>query len=153
VPVTGFDHAAIPTADSERFLAFYRALGFGIEGEAEWRGGTSPVFSITFGDNKINVHTEVLTERRGDPRYLRGPAAEPGCGDFCFVWSGGIDALLEQLGAAGVEVIEGPVPRVGGRNAGRDRGVSVYVRDPDENLLEFISYEAGDLARYADTAR
>ncbi len=42
VPVTGFDHAALPTADSERFLAFYKALGFGIEGEDAWRAGRMP---------------------------------------------------------------------------------------------------------------
>ena len=102
MPVTGFDHAALPTADSERFLAFYKALGFGIEGEDAWRAGTMPIFSITFGDNKINVHTEELFARAKEiPGFLRGPTAEPGCGDFCFVWEGGIDALLELLAGAG----------------------------------------------------
>lgn len=153
MPVTGFDHAALPTADSERFLAFYKALGFGIEGEDAWRAGTMPIFSITFGDNKINVHTEVLLARRDDPAFLRGPTAEPGCGDFCFVWEGGIDALLTALAAAGAPVIDGPVRRVGGRNQGRDTGVSVYTRDPDDNLLEFISYDPDDVARYARTTR
>ena len=148
MPVTGFDHAAIPTADSERFLAFYKALGFGIDGEEAWREGGSKIFSITFGDNKINVHTEALVEHRGQPWYLRGPTAEPGCGDFCFVWEGGIDALLVALDAAGAVAIEGPVPRVGGRAEGTAQGVSVYTRDPDENLLEFISYDADDVARY-----
>lgn len=152
MPVTGFDHVAIPTADSERFLAFYKALGFGVDGEDAWRAGRSPVFAITFGDSKINVHTEALVERRGEPWYLRGPTAEPGCGDFCFVWSGGVDALLALLAGAGVEPVEGPVLRVGGRNEGRDHGVSVYVRDPDGNLLEFISYDPDDVARHAPAA-
>ncbi len=147
--VTGFDHAALPTADSERFLAFYKALGFGIEGEDAWRAGTMPIFSITFGDNKINVHTEALFERsRAIPNFLRGPTAEPGCGDFCFVWSGGVDALLATLADAHVAVIDGPVPRIGGRAGGTGQGVSVYVRDPDENLLEFISYDPDDVARF-----
>ena len=35
----------------------------------------------------------------------------------------------------------GPVPREGGRGGGRDMGVSIYTRDPDHNLLEFIVYE------------
>ena len=39
--------------------------------------------------------------RRDDPAFLRGPTAEPGCGDFCFVWEGGIDALLATLGRRG----------------------------------------------------
>lgn len=153
MPVAGFDHAALPTADSERFLAFYKALGFGIDGEDAWRAGRSPIFSITFGDNKINVHTEVLVARRGEPAYLRGPTAEPGCGDFCFVWNGGIDALVALLDDAGIDLVEGPVPRVGGRAAGTGQGVSVYVRDPDENLLEFISYEPHDVARYVPAGR
>ena len=152
VPVTGFDHAAIPTADSERLIAFYSSLGFGIDGEDAWRAGTLPIFSITFGDNKINVHPEALVEHRGQPWYLRGPTAEPGCGDFCFVWEGGIDTLLARLAAAGVEPIEGPVPRIGGRAAGTGSGVSVYTRDPDENLLEFISYDPDDVARYPRAA-
>jgi len=153
MPVTGFDHAALPTADSERFLAFYKALGFGIDGEDAWRAGTMPIFSITFGDNKINVHTEELFARSKDiPGFLRGPTAEPGCGDFCFVWEGGIDALVALLDEQGVEAIEGPVPRIGGRGAGTGQGISVYTRDPDDNLLEFISYDAGDVARYSGSA-
>ena len=64
------------------------------------------------------------------------------------MWEGGIDALLELLAAQGVDAIEGPVPRIGGRGAGTGQGISVYTRDPDDNLLEFISYDADDVARY-----
>ena len=141
MPVTGFDHAALPTADSERFLAFYKGLGFGIEGEEAWRAGTMPIFSITFGDNKINVHTEELFARSRDiPGFLRGPTAEPGCGDFCFVWDGSLDDLKATLEAAGAPVEVGPVPREGGRGGGKTVGTSMYTRDPDGNLLEFMVY-------------
>ena len=146
--VTGFDHAAIPTADAARLLAFYEALGFSTAGADEWRAGRARVFAITFGDHKINVRPEDLAEHRGQPWYLRGPAAEPGCGDFCFVWEGGIDHLLAVLAGAGVAVLEGPVPRLGGRSNGTVGGVSVYVRDPDDNLLEFISYDPDDVDRH-----
>ena len=71
---------------------------------------------------------------------LRGPTAQPGCGDFCFVWSGALPALLDALANAGAEIEEGPVERVGGRAGGRAKGTSVYTRDPDRNLLEFIVY-------------
>jgi catechol 2,3-dioxygenase-like lactoylglutathione lyase family enzyme len=148
MPVDGFDHAAVPTANAIRFLEFYKGLGFGIEGEEALRSGAAPFFSITFGDNKINVHSEQLAANRGNPEYLRGPTAEPGCGDFCFVWSGGMDALLEHLESVGVDVIEGPVPRIGGRAGGTGQGLSVYLRDPDDNLLEFISYAPDDVARH-----
>ena len=143
--VIGFDHIALPTADAERLLAFYEKLGFGTEHVAEWRAGKYPIFSITFGDNKINVHPESLVPLRGRPEYLRGPTAEPGCGDLCFVWTGGVETLLKRLAKGGIEVIEGPVPRIGGRAGGRAQGMSVYIRDPDENLLEFISYDPADV--------
>jgi catechol 2,3-dioxygenase-like lactoylglutathione lyase family enzyme len=150
--VTAFDHVALPTSDAARLLAFYRSLGFGILGEEEWRAGTRPTCAITFGDNKINIHTEAMVAMRGRPEYLRGPAAEPGCGDLCFVWEGGIGSLQTKLGEAGVNPIEGPVPRLGGRSGGLTTGVSVYVRDPDDNLVEFISYDPADVAAYGDRA-
>lgn len=143
--VTGFDHIALPTEDAERLVAFYLKLGFGTEYLEEWRAGTFPLFSITFGPNKINVHPEQLIPLRGRPEYLRGPTAEAGCGDVCFVWAGGTDAVLDLLERRGIGVVDGPVVRRGGR--GED-GVSVYVRDPDENLVEFISYEPEDLEQY-----
>jgi catechol 2,3-dioxygenase-like lactoylglutathione lyase family enzyme len=64
------------------------------------------------------------------------PASLPGCGDLCFVWEGGSGALRELLATAGVEVVAGPVELRGARGS----GTSVYVRDPDANLLEFIVY-------------
>ena len=68
---------------------------------------------------------------------LRAPAARPPCGDLCFVWEGTPAALKAMLDQAGAKVIEGPGPRQGGR---RKTGSSVYVRDPDGNLLEFMIY-------------
>jgi catechol 2,3-dioxygenase-like lactoylglutathione lyase family enzyme len=148
VGVIGFDHVVIPTADAGTLLAFYRSVGFTIQGEGEWRAGNRSIVAITFGEQKINVHTEELYERsRGAPGWLRGPTAEPGCGDFCFVWEGGIDVISDRLAELGIEIIAGPVPRIGARGA---PSVSIYVRDPDENLLEFMSYDAQDVARYGN---
>src|SRR5687767_3697850 len=56
MPLKSFDHVVIPTADPEAILAFYKRLGFTAIREEEWRAGTSRVFSLAFGDNKINVH-------------------------------------------------------------------------------------------------
>ncbi len=142
MPVTGFDHAAIPTGRPEELLRFYRALGFGIVNEDEWRQGTAAAFSIVFGDNKVNIHPPELW--RDNPRFtLRAPAAVPGCGDFCFVWDGSAGEVMAAVQSAGAPVIEGPVSRVGGRDRGATEGTSVYTRDPDGNLLEFIVYPAG----------
>jgi catechol 2,3-dioxygenase-like lactoylglutathione lyase family enzyme len=63
------------------------------------------------------------------------------------VWQGGLESLQKTLADAGVAVIHGPVDRVGGRGAGSGQGVSVYVRDPDDNLVEFICYDEPAVGR------
>ena len=127
------DHIAMPTANAERLIEFYKRLGFSINDEDEWRAGEANAFSIQVGDSKINVHPEGYTAS------LRGPTAVPGCADICFVWDGAADECEEMLKKAGVEIISGPGPRRGAlkhRNA-----VSLYARDPDENLLEWMIYQ------------
>ena len=128
------DHIAMPTANAERLIAFYKRLGFTINDEEEWRAGKANIFSIQVGDSKINVHPE------GYVAGLRGPSAVPGCADICFVWDGTVGECQEWLAAAGVEVILGPAPRKGGRDFGRAPSLSLYARDPDDNLLEWMTY-------------
>ena len=129
MPIANFDHAAIPIADIDAMLRFYGALGCEVE---EVR---PPLFySVVFGDNKINFHGPQAWQ--SGTFNLRGPTARPGCGDFCFVWDGSAD-LAETLARVDAPVVEGPVPRVGGRG---ETGMSTYIRDPDGNLLEFIVY-------------
>ncbi|MYD96748.1 MAG: VOC family virulence protein [Gammaproteobacteria bacterium] len=131
--IAGFDHAAIPIADVNAMLRFYEALG------CEVVEVQPPLFySVVFGDNKINFHGPEAWQ--SGTFTLRGPTARPGCGDFCFVWDGLADELAEMLARADAPVVEGPVPRVGGRG---ETGTSTYIRDPDGNLLEFIVYAAG----------
>ena len=104
----GIDHIAMPTANAERLIAFYKKLGFHINDEDEWRAGEANAFSIQVGSSKINVHPE------------------------------GYTAAL-RVHNAGVEIIAGPGPR---RGALRNRtAVSLYARDPDQNLLEWMIYE------------
>lgn len=136
--ISGFDHVAIPTAQPEAMLRFYRALGFAVPSPDEWRTSGKRFFTIQFGENKINVHAPELWQ---DPGFtLRCAPAVPGCGDFCFVWSGTVAELLKMLNDASVEIEDGPVERVGARNGGTAKGTSHYIRDPDGNLLEFIVY-------------
>ena len=128
--IAAFDHAAIPIADVQGMLAFYERLGFTVR---EVQPGL--FYSVYFGANKINFHAPKAWQSRSFT--LRGPTARPGCGDFCFVWTGTVDELTTKLADLDVAVIEGPVPREGGRG---EEGTSIYIRDPDGNLLEFIVY-------------
>ena len=130
----GFDHIAMPTANAERLIEFYKRLGFAINDEAAWRAGEVGIFSIQVGDSKINVHPEGYTAT------LRGSTAVPGCADLCFVWDGAVEECQQMLADAGVEVIRGPGPRKGARAGGGLPAVSLYARDPDQNLLEWMIY-------------
>ena len=135
MPTVSMDHIAMPTANAERLLAFYKKLGFAINDEEEWRAGTARMFSIQIGESKINVHPERFMAN------LRGPTAVPGCTDICFVWDGTVEECEEMLADAGVDVIQGPVARKGGRQRGAAPSLSLYARDPDGNLLEWMIYE------------
>lgn len=118
----------------EPMLAFYRSLGFDVKEDLP-----GFFYSACFGDNKINLHAPALWQ---DPNFgLRGNTAVPGSADLCFVWDSSIEALQELLGQADAEIEEGPVERDGGR-AGGMKGHSIYIRDPDRNLLEFIVYSS-----------
>jgi catechol 2,3-dioxygenase-like lactoylglutathione lyase family enzyme len=133
MPIASIDHAAIPIDNVDDMLAFYQALGFRVD------DSRAPHFySVHLAEQKLNFHGPDLW--RPGKFDLRGPTAVPGCGDFCFVWKGSLDEVTDLLANTGIEVIEGPVPREGGRDAGAAVGTSVYVRDPDSNLIEFMCY-------------
>jgi|HubBroStandDraft_6_1064221.scaffolds.fasta_scaffold44185_3 catechol 2,3-dioxygenase-like lactoylglutathione lyase family enzyme len=125
--VLGFDHVALPMMNAEAMIAFYRSLGLPV---AESRY----LVQVYLGDQMINFHRPDVWQ--GDVS-LRAASASPPCGDLCLVWEGSQEALEELLVRAEVEIIEGPVERQGGR---RLVASSVYVRDPDGNLIEFITY-------------
>jgi catechol 2,3-dioxygenase-like lactoylglutathione lyase family enzyme len=126
--IRGFDHVALPMQNTDAMLAFYRGLGLEVRENAN-------ACSVYIGDQMINFHRPGLWQR--ETFTLRAPAAKPPCGDLCFVWDGTPAALKSTLDRVGAKVIEGPVGRQGGR---KKAGSSVYVRDPDGNLLEFMIY-------------
>lgn len=126
--ITGFDHVSLPMQDTEAMVAFYRSLGFSVAEHPH-------VVSVYVGNQMINLHRPETWTREGFA--LRAPNAQPPCGDLCFVWDGSPESLHALLDDAGAPIIEGPVARQGGRRADAS---SVYVRDPDGNLLEFMIY-------------
>jgi catechol 2,3-dioxygenase-like lactoylglutathione lyase family enzyme len=125
--VVGFDHVALPMEHTEAMSTFYKNLGMEVT-------KNDYLVQVYVGNQMINFHRPELWKREFS---LRAPAARPPCGDLCFVWSGSPEALRLALDAAGAVIEEGPVERQGGRKAPAS---SVYTRDPDGNLLEFMSY-------------
>jgi catechol 2,3-dioxygenase-like lactoylglutathione lyase family enzyme len=128
VSIEGFDHVSLPLRDAEAMAAFYRALGASVD-EME------QVVVVHLGDQMVNFHHEEMWSR--SDFTLRAPAATPPCGDLCVRWNGTADELDALLARVGVAVEEGPVPRRGARGI---EATSVYVRDPDGNLVEFMRY-------------
>jgi catechol 2,3-dioxygenase-like lactoylglutathione lyase family enzyme len=126
--VRGFDHVALPMQNTDAMIAFYRGLGFDVV-------QNQVACSVYIGDQMINFHLPATWQR--ESFTLRASAAKPPCGDLCFVWDGTPEVLKAMLDHGGAKIIEGPVARQGGR---RKASSSVYVRDPDGNLLEFMIY-------------
>jgi catechol 2,3-dioxygenase-like lactoylglutathione lyase family enzyme len=119
------DHCVIHVSDWQRSTAFYREV-LGAEAVPVGKG-----FAYRFGPVQLNCHGP---GQIGEPR-ARLPVM-PGGSDLCFVWPGPIEEAMAHLARHRVEVELGPVARFG---AGGE-GMSVYFRDPDGSLLEFISY-------------
>ena len=119
--IKSVDHIVITTGDLDRCLDFYtRVLGMTVE-----RYGQNRI-ALRFGDHKFNVHPP------GFDAGIKARTPTPGSLDLCFLADGPLDGVIERLKRERVPIEEGPVVRTGARFPIR----SVYVRDPDQNLIE-----------------
>ena len=115
------DHLVLTTADEEACVRFYvDALGMTLETFGAGRK------AFRFGNQKINLHV------KGHEFEPKADVPTPGSLDLCFIASVPLEAVIARLGEKGVSIIEGPVMRTGATSRIR----SVYMRDPDLNLIE-----------------
>ncbi|MET0450894.1 MAG: VOC family protein [Mycobacterium sp.] len=127
--VDRIDHVVINCRDVEATVGWYvRVLGTGRE---EMDGGR---IALTFGNQKLNVRPT------GAPNWITGDVDAPGSLDLCFIADAEPDVIGEHLRRCGVEIVDGPVRRVGALGP----MTSHYCRDPDGNLVEVASYRDAD---------
>lgn len=119
------DHLVLTTADEAACVHFYRGvLGMELQTFGEGRK------ALVFGRQKINLH---LTGKEFEPKAEH---PTPGALDLCFIASVPLRQVQARLAEHGIAIECGPVQRTGARGPIR----SVYVRDPDRNLIEISEY-------------
>jgi len=119
--IKSIDHVVITTANLEHCLEFYTgALGMRLE-----RYGAGRI-ALRFGDHKFNVHPP------GFDAGIKARIPTPGSLDLCFLADMPLADVIARLQLHGIAIEEGPIERTGARFTIR----SVYVRDPDGNLVE-----------------
>jgi catechol 2,3-dioxygenase-like lactoylglutathione lyase family enzyme len=124
LPVT-FDHCVVHVSDWERSNAFYHDV-LGAELVRRPQG-----WAYRFGAAQLNLHGPGF-----HPAEVARLPVQPGNSDLCFEWNGPIADAIDHLARCRVAIHAGPMERFGAKGA----GTSVYFRDPDGSLLEFISY-------------
>jgi catechol 2,3-dioxygenase-like lactoylglutathione lyase family enzyme len=119
------DHLVLTTTNRDACVDFYTRV-LGME-QQTFSGGR---IAFRFGNQKINLHV------KGAEFEPKAHLPVPGALDLCFIADRPLDRVIEHLSRVGVKIIEGPVARTGA--VGKIR--SIYLRDPDLNLIEIAEY-------------
>ncbi|OPC01450.1 glyoxalase [Elizabethkingia ursingii] len=123
--ITSIDHIVLTVADIEKTVQFYtEVLGFELVTFGDNRK------ALRFGNQKINLHQK---GREFEPKALHPTS---GSADICFITETNVEDILKELQSSNIQIIEGIVERTGA--LGKIR--SVYLRDPDSNLIELSNY-------------
>ncbi len=126
--IRGLDHLVLTVRELQATLAFYTGV-MGMQAEVfEGADGTRRT-ALRFGTQKINLH---VAEAEFDPRAER---PTPGSADLCFLTDRPLTDWQAHLKNHGIPVEDGPVPRTGATGP----LMSIYLRDPDGNLIEIAS--------------
>ena len=118
--IQSIDHIVITCNDINQTIDFYTKLGMKLSQFGKGRN------ALSFGNQKINLH---VVGHEFEPK-AQHPL--PGSQDLCFVIGIPIQKAQKELQAHGIDIIEGPIQRTGARGQIN----SLYVRDPDGNLIE-----------------
>ena len=123
--INHLDHLVLTVKDIEASVSFYtHVLGMS---EVTFRGNRK---ALAFGSSKINLH------QVGHEFEPKAALPTPGSADLCLIVEDDLDNVQAQLAAARVRVEVGPVERTGAVG----EMISVYIRDPDQNLIELSNY-------------
>ncbi len=123
--ISHLDHLVLTVADIETTCQFYQsALNFEVITFGENRK------ALRFGTQKINLHQ---VGKEFEPKALHPTA---GSADLCFIAETPIDEVMAHLHVQNISIVEGPIQRTGATG----KILSVYLRDPDQNLIEISNY-------------
>lgn len=125
IEIDRLDHLVLTVADIGRTCAFYRDI-LGMNVETFGAGRTA----LKFGRQKLNLH------QAGAEFEPKAHRPMPGSADVCLIATTPLDRVVAHLQAKGVAIEEGPVQRTGATGP----ILSVYFRDPDDNLIEVSNY-------------
>lgn len=124
--VDSIDHLVLTVADVERTIAFYAGV-LGME-PVSFEDGRR---ALTFGNSKLNLH------QAGSEFEPKARTPTPGSVDLCLIVVEPLEAVVQHLIDSDVAIEEGPVRRTGAKGP----ITSVYIRDPDANLIELSRYD------------
>src|SRR5687767_13163110 len=119
------DHVVLTVFDLQRTCDFYSKV-LGMEVVTFGEGRTA----LAFGRQKLNLH---LSGREFEPKALK---PTPGAIDLCFITETPLEEVIRHVESCGVKIQQGPVPKTGATGALS----SIYIRDPDGNLVEISNY-------------
>jgi catechol 2,3-dioxygenase-like lactoylglutathione lyase family enzyme len=129
IHVERLHHLVLTVTDLERTCAFYESV-LGMQVVTFGNGRTA----LSFGGQKINLH------ERGRQFEPKAAKPTPGSADLCFIVTTPPSDVIGHLAGCGVAIEQGPVPRTGATG----RILSLYIRDPDGNLIELANTAAAE---------
>lgn len=124
IQISRLDHLVLTVRNIDESTSFYDSV-LGME---KIHFGNDRV-ALKFGNQKINLH------EHGNEFEPKAPQAVPGSADLCFITALELPQAMEQVKKMGVEIIAGPVER----NGANGPILSIYFRDPDQNLIELAN--------------